>query len=115
MIHRYIYPQADGVEKGPKARQNAEKRHVWMKTNMLATSKLLRELAGRKKPGVNTDTTELTEEESVCQSSSPLKSKHILGIGLLFVQLSKVSMTDVWSEHCGSKHRQSKKCSGDAC
>ena len=82
MIHRYIHPQAE-IEDRPKPRQE-EKKHVWKKTNLLATSKLLRELADKKKPNMNSDTTQLGEEESVPQNVSAVKSECLFFKTVLF-------------------------------
>ena len=93
MIHRYIHPQAE-IEDRPKPRQE-EKKHVWKKTNLLATSKLLRELADKKKPNMNSDTTQLGEEESVPQNVSPVKSECLFLTRFYFLfTSSKVSVCD---------------------
>ena len=49
MIHRYIYPRTDEKEHGKMPSENNPNNntHVWKKTNLLATSQLLKELADR--------------------------------------------------------------------
>ena len=87
MIHGYIYPRTDEKQHGKMPCENNTNNnvHVWKKTNLLATSQLLKELADRA-VAKNKQEQEGPEEDTIFmsvkipQKESPVKSTYVLDL-----------------------------------